>query len=378
MRTIAGRITLALAAIVLLTIVYSPGARADDSQYLLVRMPSDVLTKFWGEPVSIVAHVFLPDSYHHDPTRRYPVMYFVQGFDGIGDPGEAETLRWQKPMRALHQEFILIFLDGMFNGGHQEFADSATYGPWGTALTTEFIPKTESYFRAVNSPSARFVSGHSSGGWSALWLQITYPTIFGGEWSISPDPVDFRDFLGTDLTVQAPQNFFDTPYKMLGLPMGRFVGYEDWERRQFTSFESVFGPTDAKGAVEPLFDRTSGAIDPAVAKYWEAHYDIARILRDEWPRVGPELRGKIHIFVGGADNFHLDAPVVLLKHELQTFGSDAEIEVVPGRDHWSIFDAHNGLTSYIVQEATAAYLAGLPSTATPAEAPSARPNGSWR
>ena len=69
--------------------------------------------------------------------------------------------------------FTSIFLDGMFNGGHQEFADSATYGPWGTALTTEFIPKTESYFRAVDSPSARFVSGHSSGGWSALWLQVS-------------------------------------------------------------------------------------------------------------------------------------------------------------------------------------------------------------
>ena len=222
------------------------------------------------------------------------------------------------------------------------------------------------------------MSGHSSGGWSALWLQVTYPAIFGGEWSISPDPVDFRDFMGTDLTVSTPHNFFATSYTMLGLPMGRFVGYEDWERRQFTSFESVFGPTDAKGNVEPLFDRTSGVIDPSVARYWEAHYDIARILRDEWPQVGPELRGKIHIFVGGADNFHLEAPVVLLKHELQTLGSDAEIEIVPGRDHWSIFEAHHSLTSYIVQEATAAYRATLPSNATPAEAPSARPNGSWR
>lgn len=66
-------------------------------------------------------------------------------------------------MRALRREFILVFLDGMFNGGHQEFADSANNGPWGNALTTEFIPNTETYFRAVNSPSARFVAGHSSG-----------------------------------------------------------------------------------------------------------------------------------------------------------------------------------------------------------------------
>ncbi|MEO7201066.1 MAG: hypothetical protein ABI431_00440 [Candidatus Tumulicola sp.] len=127
----------------------------------------------------------------------------------------------------------------------------------------------------------------------------------------------FRDFMGTDLTLPAPHNFFSTPYTVLGLPMGRFVGYDDWARRQFTSFESVFGPTDAKGNLEPLFDRTTGAIDPTVARYWEIH-------------------------------------------ELHRLGSDAEIEVVPGRDHWTIFDAHHGLTSYIVQEATAAYLAGNP------------------
>ncbi len=38
-------------------------------------------------------------------------------------------------------------------------------------------------------------SGHSSGGWSSLWLQIEHPEVFGGVWSLAPDPVDFRDFV---------------------------------------------------------------------------------------------------------------------------------------------------------------------------------------
>jgi pimeloyl-ACP methyl ester carboxylesterase len=374
-RTIVARVGAALGAIVVFATFWSPIARADQSKYLLVKMPSQVLSKFWGQPVSIDAHVLLPDSYYTNPSQRYPVMYFVQGFDGYGDPNTAETLSWVKPMHEFHQEFILIFLDGMFNGGHQEFADSATYGPWGTALTTEFIPKTESHFRALNEPSARFVSGHSSGGWSALWLQVTYPTVFGGEWSISPDPVDFRDFMGTDLTVPAPHNFFDTQYKMMGRPMNAFVGYADWAKRQFVSFESVFSATDAKQNPEPLFDRTTGAVDPAVAHYWEQHYDISAILRDQWRTLGPELRGKIHIFVGGADNFHLDAPVSLLKTEMQQLGADTEIEIIPGLNHWTIFDSHHSIRRYIVQEAIAAYRAGLPPAVTPAEAPSARPNG---
>ena len=49
-------------------------------------------------------------------------------------------------------------------------------------------------FAALADPRARLLNGHSSGGWSSLWLQVTYPEFFGGTWSTSPDPVDFRDF----------------------------------------------------------------------------------------------------------------------------------------------------------------------------------------
>src|SRR5262249_45490533 len=73
-------------------------------------------------------------------------------------------------------------------------ADSANNGPCGRALTDELIPYVEKTFRAIGQPGARFVTGHSSGGWSSLWLQVTYPDFFGGVWSTSPDPVDFHDF----------------------------------------------------------------------------------------------------------------------------------------------------------------------------------------
>ena len=38
------------------------------------------------------------------------------------------------------------------------------------------------------------MTGHSSGGWASLWLQISYSDLFGGCWSTAPDPVDFRAF----------------------------------------------------------------------------------------------------------------------------------------------------------------------------------------
>jgi pimeloyl-ACP methyl ester carboxylesterase len=332
-------------------------ARASEPQYLHISMYSSLLSAFWSQPVHIDAHVLLPDSYYKEPQRRYPVLYWIQGFGGEGHMDANDELDWQRPMRRLHKEFIVIYLNGMFNGGHQEFADSANNGPWGSALTTEFIPKTDAYFRTIASGRDRFVAGHSSGGWSALWLQATYPDVFGGEWSISPDPVDFRDFIGPDLTRNPPQNFYHDDrgrgYMIDGARLSRFVLGPGWERRQYESFDSVFSPRGADGKPQPLFDRGTGVIDAAVEQYWVSHYDIAQILDERWPDLRDKLHGKLHIIVGTKDNFGLDAPVRLLQAELSRLGSDAEFDYVPDADHWSVLRWNGGVFGYIIREASA-------------------------
>jgi len=160
------------ALLLMWSLVGAAPSHAGEAQYLHVAMRSSVLTQFWGQPVSVEAHVLLPDSFYKEPQKRYPIFYWIQGFGGDGQIDLNNELSWQRPMRRLHTEFIVMFLNGMFNDGHQEFADSANNGPWGTALTTEFIPETEKRFRAMATAETRFVGGNSSGGWSALWLQL--------------------------------------------------------------------------------------------------------------------------------------------------------------------------------------------------------------
>lgn len=335
----------------------APASASNDPQYLVVSMPSALLSNFWGQDVSISAHVLLPDSYYKEPQQRYPVIYWIQGFGGYGDIWIDDELSWQRPMRRLQKEFIIVYLDGMFNDGDQEFADSENNGPWGSALTSEFIPATDKHFRTIASASARFVAGHSSGGWAALWLQITYPDLFGSEWSVSPDPVDFRDFLGPDLTRIPPQNFYHDDrggsYMLDGVPLSRFVVGPGWEQRQYKSFDAVFSPKGSDGKPEPLFDRRTGIIDPRVEQYWVTHYDIAYLLQQRWPVLKDELRGKLHVIVGAKDTFGLDAPVRLLQEELSGLGSDAEFDYVPNADHWSVLQWNGGLFGYVIQEASA-------------------------
>ena len=110
---------------------------------------------------------------------------------------------------AFGHDFIRVVLDPDCGTGHHVFADSATNGPRGTALVDEFIPYIESTFPALANPRSRLLNGHSSGGWSSLWLQVTYPDFFGGTWSTSPDPVDFRDFQRINIYASGENMFRD-------------------------------------------------------------------------------------------------------------------------------------------------------------------------
>ena len=58
------------------------------------------------------------------------------------------------------------------------------------------------------------------------------------------------------------------------------------------------------------------------------------------PRSAPSSQGKIHVDHGRhVDTFYLEGAVRLFKESLETLGSDAVVEIVPGRDHATVIDA---------------------------------------
>jgi enterochelin esterase-like enzyme len=333
----------------------------DTASVKLVTFESPSLTKFWGRPIRMRAGVVLPPGYAKGKAARYPTVYNVHGYGG------SHRTAWRRGPDLVRQmadgklpEMIYVFLDASFALGHHVFADSVNNGPWGHALTTEFIPYLEKQFRMDAVARGRLLTGHSSGGWSTLWLEVNYPDVFGGTWSTSPDPVDFHAFTGPDLTRTPPQNFFrgadGVPYNLVRYKGHEIMTLEEYARQervlgyfggQMASFEAVFSPRGADGQPMPLFDRDTGRIDPFVQKAWE-RYDISRILRDNWTILGPKLRSKLHITVGTADTFHLETAVYLLRDELKSLGSDAAFEFIEGRDHFDLYDG--GLAERIARE----------------------------
>lgn len=341
--------------------VYRGRAFSESERVKLVDIESKLLSEFHRRSVRLRAGVVLPKSFTTEPTKRYPVLYVIPGFGGthFGAIGAAS----RNPTDIAGIEMLYVVLDPACRLGHHAFADSENNGPCGQALIAELIPHIEKQFRVLREPTARFLTGHSSGGWSSLWLQVSYPDLFGGVWSTSPDPVDFRDFQRINLYREGENMFTDRDGKPR--PIARREGkvllsykpFSDMEvvmghGGQLASFEAAFSPRGPNGMPKKLWDRVTGTIDLEVVKNWEK-YDIRQMLERNWQTLGPKLAGKIHVYMGGEDTFYLEGATTLLKESLAKLGSDAVIEIFPGKDHGNLVD--KALRDRIHQEIAETY-----------------------
>jgi enterochelin esterase-like enzyme len=321
---------------------------------------SPMLSKFWGKPTYLRAWVMLPPGYEVKAKSRYPTLYWTHGFGGDMD------------YSLISGPMICVMLDESLPEGTHEFADSVNNGPWGAALTKEFVPWLEAKYRMDARPTGRLLNGHSSGGWATLQLQVNYPQVFGGTWSTSPDPSDFHDFTGPDLYA-AHANLYHKDdgtawpimrdkgqvqatleqFAKLEVVLGPYGG-------QLASFDWVFSPKGPSGAPEPMFDRTTGDVDPQVVAYWRDHYDLAHLTEEHWAKNGPMLRGRIHLFVGTADTFYLDGSAHLFEARLKKLGANPHFTYIPDRTHFDLYEIGNDRMGLMWQIMSAMYAVARP------------------
>ena len=329
--------------------IVEPKKPVDGMEWFEIK--SDRLSKFRGSDVMLRAGVVLPTNY--DPTRRYPALYEVPGFGG--DHSSAGSSR-RRPAEGARAELVRgtfrIVLDPEGPNGHSLFADSENNGPCGQALVEELIPALEAKYPLISKASARMLQGHSSGGWSTLWLALQFPETFGAAWPSAPDPVDFRRFQKVDIYSQA--NFYadDQGNDMPSLRRGDKVtmsirqeargedilGPDNTSAQQWDSWFAVFGPRNASGNPAALFDPVSGALNRSVAEQYRK-YDIGHLLRSDPNRFLPIFRNNIRLICGTEDSFYLNEAVELLKADLKKLGAESTdigyVKLVPG-DHGSV------------------------------------------
>jgi hypothetical protein len=327
------------------------------------RVQSERLTKFWGRPMHLGAHVLLPEGFDAHPEARYPLVIFHGHF-----PKTFGGFREEPPDPDLKPEYSERFhLDG-YNRTEQELAhqfykewigpdyprmviveiqhanpyyddsyavNSANLGPYGDAITYELIPFLEKKYRCLGAGWARFLYGGSTGGWEALAAQVFYPDEYNGCWAACPDPIDFRAYTVVDLYKHKNAYYDVGPWHKVPRPgMRNYLGHigatmESINRhelvlgtksrsgQQWDIWEAVYSPAGPDGYPKRIWDKRTGAIDQKVAEYWREHYDLGHILQRDWPKIGKKLEGKIHIYVGDMDNFYLNNAVYLVEDILK-------------------------------------------------------------
>lgn len=335
---------------------------------------SELLSRATGREVTMRAGVALPPGWS-DPNHRrrfFPAVYCVPWFGARYTDAARLADRLADPEVApLMAPAVHVVLDPEAPLGHHGFVDSAANGPWGTALVTELIPALEREFRLVSRPEARIVTGHSSGGWSSLWLQLGHPETFGACFASSPDPVDFSRFQTCDLYRDASL-FTDGDGKerpMFRTVVAKGFGKPGATVRQAVAMERVLGPAHDSGEQWdtwsamwsplgpatrrplPPCDGGTGAIDARVVAGSWSRYDIAALVRTDPAAHVPVLRERVRVLCGSDDDFMLERGVQGLREAAEA-GADAlmsrgqmladgpgYVEVVPGLDHRSMFPA---------------------------------------
>ncbi len=346
-RSVVHEVTLSRAAdeSIELTLTETISARAfvnPDPQFgerlVWVNFRSERLSRHFGRDVSLRAGVALPPDYGSTARgdRRWPALYIVPGFGGRHDGARsyARMLRTRNVME-ITPNVVYIVLDPEGPFGHHGFADSAINGPVGEAFVRELIPHLEMTFGLVSAPEARLVTGHSSGGWSALWLALNYPGTFGACWASAPDPIDFSAFQMTDLYTE--ENLFhdangvETGSYRVGIAPGlnkvrmttrEEIGVEHAMAplgdtgQQWGAWMAIFSSKDPQtNRARWMADPRTGAIDRLVIDRDWSRYDLARLVLSKWESLKPVLP-RLRIAVGTQDSYALNRAVARFQERI--------------------------------------------------------------
>lgn len=337
-----------------------------DTQWVKhVKIQSELLTKFWRHPIYLGAVVLLPRDYDQHLDTYYPVDYEQDHFrltppyhfrqdPPTAQPGSVLAMREDEGFQ-LYKDWtsdnfprmlMVTFLHPTPYYDDSYAVNSANNGPYGDAIMTELIPYIETHFRIIRKPYARVLSGGSTGGWESLALQLQHPKFFGGAWVFYPDPIDFRRWVMSNIyeddnILYAPHATSVTygstgwqrmyrPWMRLpdGQPIVNFqqesqleavLGTHGRSGEQNDVWQAVYGPIGTDGYPKLLYDKSTGTIDHEVAAYMRDHgYDLRDFMEKNWNRIGPDLVGKLHFYVGDMDHFYLNLAVYLTGDFLKT------------------------------------------------------------
>ena len=335
-----------------------------------IRIKSELLSKYWGRPVYLGAHVLVPFGFDTHPGAHYPLMvnhgHFPDDIDGFRTtppdptlkPDYSERFRLAGYNRIQQQEayafykkwisphfprFLVIEIQHANPYYDDSYAvNSANLGPYGDAINKELIPFIEKKFRGIGAGvgalhlwrlDRRLGSARDTG---VLSRHVQWRVRRVSRSDRFPRLRNDRPVRRQERLFPSGAVLFDASFPRSATTLGYVyetqrdanhaeLAQGDHSRSggQFDIWQAVFSPVGADGYPKPIFDKVTGDIDKSVAAYWRDHFDLTHIIQRDWATLGPKLAGKIHIYVGSADTYYLNNAVYRAQDVLEKLKNPA-------------------------------------------------------
>jgi S-formylglutathione hydrolase FrmB len=199
-----GRTTKALGVLLCAIALPSPGAAQAGAGGVIHRdsVPAPALRhNMVGDPHWDRVSVYIPPSYHRFPKKRYPVLYFLHGFDADDRAlikGAYQNLNIRLSMDSLIrlgtvEEMIVVMPNARnaYNGSF--YTNSPVTGNWEQFITRDLVNYIDRKYRTIRRREARGIAGHSMGGYGALRIAMRHPEVFSAVYALSAYGIAFAD-----------------------------------------------------------------------------------------------------------------------------------------------------------------------------------------
>jgi len=147
-----------------------------------------------GDSADRYVSVYLPAGYKSNPTRRYPVVYFLHGYTDSDDKYLGDTKHWMKMAPVLDsvfaakgaQEMIIVMPNAYTRFQGSMYSNSITTGNWEDYIAQELVAYIDKHYRTIAKSASRGLTGHSMGGYGAMRIGEKKPDVFSSIYLMSP------------------------------------------------------------------------------------------------------------------------------------------------------------------------------------------------
>lgn len=265
-----------------------------------------------GNSADRTVYVVLPDSYDKAKGKRYPVVYFLHGFNSTASK-YVEGTDYEAALRTARAEVILVFPDSMTKWGGSMYSNSPTVGNFEDFIANELIAWTDKNFRTIPRREARGLAGHSMGGYGTLKLGMKRPDVFSALYAMNPC-----------CQIPRPASSADAKYEAWTVDQALAA---DWMNRGNFAVAAAWSPNPAKPPFYADLGTSDGKVNELVIAKWAANSPVAMA-----SQYLPALRRMSGIAIDTGDTDFVRADDELIHETLTRFGIAHDWEIYVG-DH---------------------------------------------